>query len=127
MVCMMRTHSNPSSDAMNMALVVSEDDGYTWSPPKRTNIWGYPAELSYLPDGRVLMVYGYRRPPYGERGCISDDGVTGTSRTSSSSARAECPVQALQRRSIALLDKSPASTGTTREFFSTWVTRRSLC
>jgi sialidase-1 len=24
----------------------------------------------------VLMVYGYRRPPYGVRGCISDDGIT---------------------------------------------------
>jgi hypothetical protein len=22
------------------------------------------------------MVYGYRRPPYGTRGCISEDGVT---------------------------------------------------
>ena len=22
------------------------------------------------------MIYGYRRPPYGVRGCVSDDGVT---------------------------------------------------
>jgi len=76
MVCMMRTHSNPSNDAKNMAIVVSEDNGFSWSAPKWTNIWGFPAELSYLPDGRVLMVYGYRRPPYGERGCTSEDGVT---------------------------------------------------
>jgi len=75
MVCVMRTHSNPSSDAKNMAVVVSEDDGFSWTPPKWTNIWGFPAELSYLPDGRVLMIYGYRRPPYGVRGCISEDGV----------------------------------------------------
>jgi hypothetical protein len=29
-----------------------------------------------LLDGRYLMIYGYRRPPYGVRACISDDGVT---------------------------------------------------
>ena len=29
-----------------------------------------------LQDGRYLMIYGYRRPPYGTRGCISEDGVT---------------------------------------------------
>ncbi|MBV7337212.1 glycoside hydrolase [Chloroflexi bacterium TSY] len=71
----MHTHSNPSGDAMNMAVVVSEDEGYTWSPPKRTNIWGFPAELEYLPDGQVLMIYGYRQPSYGVRGCISEDGI----------------------------------------------------
>ena len=57
-------------------MVLSEDDGFTWSSPRWTNIWGYPSELINLLDGRVLMVYGYRRPPYGTRGCISEDGVT---------------------------------------------------
>jgi hypothetical protein len=75
-VGMLRTHVNPSGDAKNMAMVVSEDDGFSWSAPRFTNIWGYPAELVTLPDGRVLMVYGYRRPPYGVRGCVSDDGTT---------------------------------------------------
>jgi sialidase-1 len=28
-----------------------------------------------LQDGRYLMVYGYRRPPYGVRGIISEDGL----------------------------------------------------
>ena len=59
-----------------MVMVVSEDDGFTWTPPKWTNIWGYPPELIALQDGRYLMIYGYRRPPYGVRGIISDDGVT---------------------------------------------------
>jgi sialidase-1 len=74
-VCMLRTHVNPSGDAKNMAIVVSDDDGFSWSRPKFTNIWGYPAEFATLPDGRVLMIYGYRRPPYGVRGIVSEDGL----------------------------------------------------
>ena len=76
LVSFLRTHVNPSSDARNMVFVVSDDDGFTWTPPKWTNIWGYPAETIPLHDGRYLMVYGYRRPPYGVRACISHDGVT---------------------------------------------------
>lgn len=76
LVCALRTHVNPSGDAKNMAVVVSEDDGFSWTPPRWTNIWGYPAEMIALQDGRYLMVYGYRRPPYGVRGCVSEDGVT---------------------------------------------------
>ena len=75
MVCFMRTHVNPSGDAKNMAMVVSEDDGFSWSAPKWTNIWGYPPELIALQDRRYLMIYGYRRPPYGVRGVISEDGI----------------------------------------------------
>ena len=64
----MRTHVNPSGDAKTMVFVVSEDDGFSWTPPKWTNIWGYPAETIALQDGRYLMIYGYRRPPYGVKG-----------------------------------------------------------
>ena len=76
LVCTMRTHVNPSSDARNMVVTVSEDDGFSWTPPKWTNIWGYPSEMIPLIDGRYLMIYGYRRPPYGVRGVISEDGIT---------------------------------------------------
>lgn len=75
MVCFMRTHVNPSSDAKNLVMVVSEDEGFSWTPPKWTNIWGYPAELIALQDGRYLMIYGYRRPPYGVRGVVSENGI----------------------------------------------------
>src|SRR5262249_54802637 len=76
LVCLMRTHVNPSGDARNLALTLSEDEGQSWTPPRWTDIWGYPAELIALRDGRYLMVYGYRRPPYGVRGCVSEDGVS---------------------------------------------------
>ncbi len=71
----MRTHLQPSQDTKCMIMVVSEDDGFTWSQPKWTRIWGYPPELIRLQDGRYLLVYGYRRPSYGVRGIISDSGI----------------------------------------------------
>ena len=76
LVCFMRTHVNPSGDAKNMVMTVSEDEGFSWTLPKWTNIWGYPPELIPLQDGRYLMVYGYRRPPYGVRAIVSEEGVT---------------------------------------------------
>ncbi|MEI6874015.1 MAG: sialidase family protein [Spirochaetota bacterium] len=54
--------------------VVSDDDGLSWSEPVRTPIWGFPADIVELPDGRALAVYGYRRPPFGIRACPSGDG-----------------------------------------------------
>ena len=94
LVCFLRTHVNPSGDAKNMVMVVSEDDGFSWTPPKWLNIWGYPAEAIALQDGRYLMVYGYRRPPYGTRGCISEDGLElGHQERVRESARAACPAR----------------------------------
>ncbi|MEO7653051.1 MAG: sialidase family protein, partial [Bryobacteraceae bacterium] len=52
----------------------SMDDGKTWKPPFKTPMWGYPAHLLELKDGRILCTYGHRRPPYGVRACISRDG-----------------------------------------------------
>lgn len=76
LVCFLRNHTRPAGEAKNLVMIVSEDDGFSWTPPKWTNIWGYPPELLRLNEGRYLMVYGYRRPPWGVRGVISEDGVT---------------------------------------------------
>lgn len=54
--------------------VTSTDRGKTWSEPVNTGIWGYPAHLLRLPDGRLLATYGYRRAPMGIRACLSRDG-----------------------------------------------------
>ena len=54
----------------------SDDDGRTWSEAHKTEIWGFPPQLLTLSDGRVLCSYSHRREPYGERVCISEDGVT---------------------------------------------------
>lgn len=53
---------------------VSQDGGKTWSEPVKTPMWGFPAHLLVLRDGRVLCSYGYRRPPMGIRACLSRDG-----------------------------------------------------
>jgi hypothetical protein len=52
----------------------SGDGGRTWTPPAVTPVWGFPAHAVLLRDGRVLCVYGHRRPPYGIRACLSEDG-----------------------------------------------------
>ena len=52
----------------------SDDGGIIWTDPMRTGIWGYPAHLLKLRDGRVLCAYGYRREPGGVRAVLSEDG-----------------------------------------------------
>ena len=37
-------------------------------------MWGHPAHLLPLDDGRLLCSYGYRRKPFGVRASVSDDG-----------------------------------------------------
>jgi hypothetical protein len=54
----------------------SDDGGVTWAVPFPTPLWGFPPHLLVLGDGRLLCSYGYRRPPFGERACVSDDGLT---------------------------------------------------
>ena len=58
---------------------VSPDDGRSWymlDDPRIDNS-GNPATLTRLGDGRIAMVYGWRRAPYGIRARISsDDGQT---------------------------------------------------
>ena len=52
----------------------SSDGGLTWTPIHRTPIFGYPAHLLLLSDGRLLTTYGHRRLPFGIRACLSQDG-----------------------------------------------------
>ena len=51
----------------------SGDGGNAWTEPRPTAIVGKPPHLIRLQDGRILVSYGYRRAPYGERACISAD------------------------------------------------------
>ena len=51
----------------------SDDGGRTWSTPHAIGVWGLPSHLARLRDGRLLMTYGYRRPPFGNRARLSED------------------------------------------------------
>ncbi|MHA2185183.1 MAG: sialidase family protein [Promethearchaeota archaeon] len=75
LICLMRTHHKPYRQD-NMWFTWSNDDGITWSRPNRTSLWGFPADVIQLKDERVLAVYGYRKTPWGVRGCISEDGLS---------------------------------------------------
>ncbi|HRJ07993.1 MAG TPA: sialidase family protein [Prosthecobacter sp.] len=51
----------------------SADGGRTWSVPHSIGVWGLPSHLLRLRDGRLLMSYGHRRPPFGNQARISAD------------------------------------------------------
>ena len=51
----------------------SFDAGLSWVPPSPSGIWGQPAHLLRMNDGRILCTYGYRKQPYGIRAVISED------------------------------------------------------
>jgi sialidase-1 len=75
LVCMMRTLHQPRRRHQHLWIAYSTNDGESWSRPEPTNLWGYPADFTLLQDGRMLCTYGYRRDPWGVRGCISEDGL----------------------------------------------------
>jgi sialidase-1 len=51
----------------------STDGGKTWSEPHGIGVWGLPSHLLRLKDGRLMMSYGHRRPPFGNQIRLSDD------------------------------------------------------
>lgn len=51
----------------------STDGGRTWSQPHPIGVWGLPSHLLRLQDGRLLMTYGHRRPPFGNQARLSTD------------------------------------------------------
>ncbi len=51
----------------------SADGGKTWSTPHRTVEFGSPPHVLVHSSGNLVLVYGYRREPFGERAKISTD------------------------------------------------------
>ena len=41
--------------------------------PHSIGVWGLPSFLLHLRDGRLLMTYGHRRPPFGNQARLSGD------------------------------------------------------
>ncbi|MEA3408250.1 MAG: sialidase family protein [Chloroflexota bacterium] len=77
LLAMARYEERPRpQDGMRSVLwqFTSDDGGRTWTEPRPTEIVGKPPHLIRLQDGRLLVTYGYRHPPYGQRACLSADG-----------------------------------------------------
>jgi len=76
LVAMFRVEPVRRGVAVNQFLYQSESDdgGKTWTAPHKTTVWGYPPHLIRLADGRLVVSYGRRKRPYGQRACISRDG-----------------------------------------------------
>ena len=75
LVCHWRFHPNeePRDDSY-LRQTKSSDGGRTWTVAPPTPIWGSPPHLVRLHNDDLLVTYGHRRPPFGQRGCLSHDG-----------------------------------------------------
>ncbi len=71
LVVQIRNHNEHHSGETLQA--ESTDGGRTWSVPRDIGVWGLPSHLLRLRDGRLLMTYGHRRPPYGNQARVSRD------------------------------------------------------
>ncbi len=67
-------HVRESSVTSLLHQTESTDGGKSWSTLRQLEIWGFPAHIIALKDGRLFTVYGIRRSPFGIRACLSDNG-----------------------------------------------------
>jgi hypothetical protein len=72
MLCVLRCQRDPRG-IMWTEVYHSDDAGRTWAFLSRVNDFGSPGSLVQMPDGRLVMVYGYRLMPAGIRARVSVD------------------------------------------------------
>ncbi|PQA86350.1 sialidase family protein [Hyphococcus luteus] len=72
-LCTLRSQRDPRG-TMWTEVYKSDDGGRTWGFLSRVNDWGAPGSLVVMEDGRLVIVYGYRLPPFGIRAVVSEDG-----------------------------------------------------
>ena len=70
LLCLIRYHY-PNGD-LGIYKSVSRDGGRTWSTPEDMDIHGSPPHLLRHSSGAIVLTYGWRHTPYGQR----DDGAT---------------------------------------------------
>ena len=72
-------HNLESAGVVHFSMMQTEstDGGRMWSVPRPLNFHGSPPHLLRHTSGTVLLTYGYRQAPFGQRVAISrDDGKT---------------------------------------------------
>jgi hypothetical protein len=72
----LRGDDDPARNQMHFSLfqTESEDGGKTWTRSRPTGVCGSPPHLLRHSSGTLVCVYGYRKPPYGQRAMLSCDG-----------------------------------------------------
>ena len=70
-IVQIRNH-NPANQGETLQCE-SRDGGKTWTTPHSIGAWGLPSHLLRLRNGNLLMSYGYRRAPFGNRARLSKD------------------------------------------------------
>ncbi len=70
-VAQIRNHGKPHEQETLQS--ESADGGRTWTTPHSIGVWGVPSHLLRMADGRLLMTYGHRRPPFGNQARVSAD------------------------------------------------------
>ena len=73
-VCLWRHSPGARPDKAYLHQSESADGGKTWTVIRPTPMWGYPPHLVKLHNGDLLVTYGVRRAPFGQRACLSHDG-----------------------------------------------------
>jgi len=75
LLAMVRYHGH-GPNAHHLRQAFSRDGGKTWTRLEPTPIHGFPPHLIRLKDNRLVVCYGRRWDPFGERACVSRDGGT---------------------------------------------------
>ena len=70
----LRGQGEPVDHGFTIYFTFSEDGGKTWSHPSPSGICGSPPHMLVHSSGAIVLTYGRRKTPYGERARISYDG-----------------------------------------------------
>ncbi len=74
---MIRAQNLPEPPYFTIYQSFSDDGGRTWTEMTPTGVYGSPPHLMRHSSGAIILVYGRRVSPFGERAIISrDEGVT---------------------------------------------------
>ncbi|OPZ80208.1 MAG: hypothetical protein BWY76_03428 [bacterium ADurb.Bin429] len=65
--------ANAGVTPFSILMTASTDGGQTWTTAQPLNFHGSPPHLLRHSSGVLVMSYGYRQEPYGERIALSDD------------------------------------------------------
>ncbi|HHT25619.1 MAG TPA: exo-alpha-sialidase [Firmicutes bacterium] len=73
-----RPYIAPWNQTAFMWQAFSHDLGRNWTQPEQTDLWGFPPHLTLLDDDRLLVSYGRRWPPYGQRAAVWEPTISPT-------------------------------------------------